>query len=148
FTGLSAGSGTANFEGAGAIDPNDNDTAYVIDNVGAMWSVDVQTGAYTALGNVGVPDMTGLEFNPVDGNLYGITTTSFYSIDIGAVSATLIGSLNLPVGALAIALAIDGDGNAYTYDIVDDLLYSINTATGAATSIGSIGFDANFGQGM
>ncbi len=148
FSGISAGSGTANFEGAGAIDPNDNDSAYVIDNVGAMWSVDVQTGVYTSLGNVGVPDMTGLAFNPVDGELYGLTTTAFYSIDIGAVSATQIGSLNLPGGTLAIALAIDGDGNAFTYEIVDDLLYSIDTTTGAATSIGSIGFDANFGQGM
>tara|TARA_R110000850_G_scaffold277086_1_gene422459 strand:- start:207688 stop:210510 length:2823 start_codon:yes stop_codon:yes gene_type:complete len=148
FTNISAGSGTPDFEGSGAIDPNDNDTGYVIDNFGEMWSVDVLTGVYTSLGNIGVNDMTGLEFNPVDGILYGITTTDFYSIDIGAVSATLIGSLGVAPGTFPIALAIDGDGNAYTYEIVDDIFYSIDTSTGAVTAIGPIGFDANFGQGM
>tara|TARA_R100000306_G_scaffold6274_8_gene8761 strand:+ start:360 stop:3668 length:3309 start_codon:yes stop_codon:yes gene_type:complete len=137
----------ANFEGAGAVDINDPETIYVIDNVGEAYSVDVASGTYTSLGNVGVVDITGLEFNPADGNLYATTTTDFYSIDIGGVSGTLIGTLGTS-GAVAIALAIDGDGNAYTYDIVDDTLYSIDTATGAATSIGNIGFDAAFGQGM
>lgn len=137
----------AGFEGAGAADPNDLETIYVIDSLGEAYSVDTTTGTYTSLGNVGVPDITGLEFNPADGNLYAVTSTEFYSIDLGSLSGTLIGPLNTS-GAIAIALAIDGDGNAYTYDIADDILYSIDTSTGAATAIGSIGFDANFGQGM
>ena len=137
----------ANFEGAGAIDPNDPETIYVIDNVGEAYSVEVATGTYTSLGNVGLTDVTGLEFNPADGMLYAVTATEFHSVDISGLSTTLIGSLGT-TGAVAIALAIDGDGNAYTYDIVDDTFYSIDTSTGAATAIGNIGFDAAFGQGM
>jgi hypothetical protein len=40
------------------------------------------------------------------------------------------------------------DGQLYGYDIVDDNFYSIDKATGAATLIGYIGFDANYAQDM
>jgi hypothetical protein len=36
----------------------------------------------------------------------------------------------------------------YGHDIVSDILLSIDKSTGAGTVIGSLGFDANFGQGM
>ncbi len=36
----------------------------------------------------------------------------------------------------------------YGFDLVNDSLMSIDKATGAGTIIGSLGFDANFGQGM
>jgi hypothetical protein len=49
---------------------------------------------------------------------------------------------------LGISLAIDGSGNIYALDLVDDNLYSINKTTGSGTAIGAIGFDANYGQGM
>jgi len=48
----------------------------------------------------------------------------------------------------AIAIAFDGSGNLYGYDVVDDSFYSINPTTGQATVIGFIGFDANFGQDL
>lgn len=147
YTTIAAGSGTAEFEAAGAIDPADNTMGVVMDNVGDLWTLDVATGTYTFVGNVGVSDTTGLEYDVTSGLLYMTTTTDFYVIDATVPSATFIGSLGTG-GGVAIALAIDGDGNAYTYDITDDTFYSIDKTTGAATAIGNIGFDAGFGQGM
>ena len=143
-TTISAGIGS---EFAGAVSLDNPDLAYSLTNTGSLYSVDVPTGAYTLLGSLGISDMSGMAFNPVNGQLYAISPTALYSINTSVPSATLIGNLGTSQ-SLAIALAIDGSGTAYTYDIGDDLLYSINLTTGAATSIGSIGFDGNYAQGM
>ena len=132
------------FENAGSIDPNDTATAYVLDNGGDFYSIDVASGTYTMLGNI-AGDWTAAEFDTNSGILYGIADTNLHTIDIGGVSSTVIGATGL---VFPIGLAIDGSGNAYTYDVTDDNFYSIDLGTGAVTLIGSIGFDANFGQGM
>jgi len=138
-------SASVNFENAGSIDPADANTAYVLDNGGAAFSVNATTGAYTSLGSIPGGWLCG-EFDHATGIYYAIADdTNLYTIDFGGLSATLVGSTGL---GLAIGLAIDGAGNAYTYDLGDDNLYSINLGTGAATLVGPIGFDANFGQGM
>ncbi len=138
---------TVNFENAGAIDPANPTTGYVLDNTGAFYSFDVASGFYTSLGTIS-GEWLGMEYDQTTGILYAITLTNLYTIDPIAATATLVGPLGLPAGALPIALAIDGASVGYTYDLVNDSLYSINLATGATTIIGAIGFDANFGQGM
>lgn len=145
LTQIGTGSGNSNFEGAGAISNTDVNTGYVINIAGQVYRVNVTTGAYTLIGNIGVTDLNGLEFNPVDGQLYGVTGTSLYRFDPEALTATFIGNLGTTV---AIALAIDDEGNAYTYDLNDDSLYSVNLSNGTASYIGYIGFDANYGQGL
>jgi len=147
YTTVSAGSGTPAFEAAGAVDPSNNTVAYVADNVGEMWSLDIASGVYTSIGNMGIFDATGLEFDTTSGTLYMTTLTELYTVDVTTPSATLVGALGT-TGVVAIALAIDGNGDGYTYDIVDDTFYSVDLSTGAATAIGFIGFDAAFGQGM
>lgn len=144
---------TAGFEGAGAIDPNDPATAYVMTNLGEFYSLDVASGVYTFLGNVNQPGAetaVGLEFDPTTGTLYMLSTDAVTStlstIDIAGLTSTPVGGASGM--ALAIALAIDGSGNGWAYDILDDNFYSVDLATGAAAVVGSIGFDANFGQGM
>ena len=141
----------AGFENAGAIDPNDVDTAYVLDNGGAFYSVDVTTGTYTSLGTIAAPapeTWAGMEFDPTTGNLYAISTdvaTSTLSmIDPVAMTATTIGVTGMAGG---ISLMIDGAGTAYSHDIVDDNFYFVDLVTGAATPLGPLGFNANFGQG-
>jgi hypothetical protein len=47
-----------------------------------------------------------------------------------------------------IGMTFDPNGDLYMYDIVIDQMWSCDKETGACTQIGSIGFDANFGQGM
>jgi len=130
---------------AGAINPNNPTEAFVLDNAGDFYSVDVTTGVYTSLGSI-PGAWLGAEYNPVDGVLYAINDeSSLYTIDTTSVTATLIGNTGIE---LLIALAIDGVGNAYSFDVLGDNFYTIDLNTGAATLIGSIGFNANFGQGM
>jgi hypothetical protein len=156
YTTISVGAPIAEggFEGAGAIDPFNNTTGYTADNAGNLYSLDVLTGTYTPVGNTGLVDgFTGLAYNPNDGVLYGVDSNNLYLVNPATPDATLLGSLGLPGDAeipigIAIAFAIDGSGMGYTYDIVLDIAYSIDLDTGATTSLGSIGFDASFGQGM
>ena len=155
FNTVSGGSGTSGFEGAGAISHNDPTLGYAIDNIGNMYQIDVPSGTYTLLGNVGVSDITGLEFNPVDNSLWAVRGEGsgghLYSVNPADPSVTLIGNMGIPAGDFALALGIDADGNFYTFEtniITNSNLYSIDPTTGAATVIGSLGFQANFGQGM
>lgn len=150
FTTVGA-SPAANFENAGAIDPNDDGTAYVLDNGGAFYSVDLASGAYTSLGSIAAPggeSWAGAEFDPTSGTLYAIstniTTSRLSTIDIGAATATTVGLTGM---AGAISLMIDENGDGYSHDIVDDNFYYVDLGTGTASIIGSLGFDANFGQG-
>lgn len=143
---------TVNFESAGAIDPANPTTAYVLDDLGDLYSVVIATGVYTSLGNItppGAETWTGMEFDPTTGILYAISsdgiTTSLSTIDVVGLSATTIGVTGMTVG---IALAIDGAGNVYGFDITDDNLYTIDRVTGQGDIVGSIGFDSSFGQGM
>jgi hypothetical protein len=47
-----------------------------------------------------------------------------------------------------IDLCFDAAGVCYAYDLGVDNAYTINLATGNATLLGSLGYDANYGQGM
>src|SRR5699024_5057394 len=140
------------FENAGGIDPNDQNTAYSMDAQGRLFKIDLTTGVYTSLGTVapaGGQTWTGGEFDPTSGDFYAVSsdlvsTGSLYKIDLNNVSKTLIGT-NSAAGA--ISLMIDGNGNGYLHDITDDSFYGIDIATGATTYIGPLGFDANYGQG-
>ena len=141
----------AGFENAGAIDPNDDGTAYVLDNGGAFYSVDLASGVYTSLGSIAAPggeSWAGAEFDPISGTLYAIstniTTSRLSTIDIGAATATTVGLTGM---AGAISLMIDENGDGYSHDIVDDNFYYVDLGSGVASIIGSLGYDANFGQG-
>ncbi|HLW32319.1 MAG TPA: T9SS type A sorting domain-containing protein [Aequorivita sp.] len=144
-------SAATDFENAGAVDPNDNETAYALDNSGSFFKIDLNTGVYTKLGSIAGPGSetwAGAEFDPVSGNLYAISTNITQStlslIDIDNVSRTSVGVTGVEG---AISLMIDGNGQAYTHDIVSDFFYEIDLTSGDATAVGSLGFDANFGQG-
>ncbi len=138
---------TVNFENAGAIDPANPTTGYVLDNGGQFYSFDVVSGFYTLLGNI-PGDWVGMEFDRTTGTLYAIQGADLYTIDPVAISSTLVGATGINPSDLPIALAIDGAGVGYTYELVNQTFYSIDLATATATAIGNIGFDANFGQGM
>jgi hypothetical protein len=92
---------------------------------------------------------TELASNPVDGTLYGATSDGsasyIYTIDPATGEATRIAQVAAPV---LISIAIDEFGQMYGLEIVDDVLIRIDKATGDVETIGSIGFDANFAQGM
>jgi len=133
---------------------NQPDWAYVITVSGNnLWTVDRATGAYTNLGSVGASeDINDLATDPTSGLLYAVsangslTADNLWLIDPSGPSSTLIGPTINSAGI--IGLAFDGDGNLWGYDLVNDQFYSIDKTTGVATSVGSIGFNANYGQGM
>jgi hypothetical protein len=138
-------SSAAGFENAGSIDGTTG-IAYVLDNLGDAYSVDIATAAYTSLGNI-AGDWLGAEFDPTSGIYYALAADlNLYTVDFAGLSATLVGATGFT--GFPIGLAIDGAGVAYAYDVVDDNMYTVDLGTGAATLLGAIGFDANFGQGM
>ncbi len=140
-----------NFEGAGAVN-EDGSMAYVVDNENNLYQLALLTGVYTLLGALVPPaghSITGLEFHPLTGVLYAISTnaaaTALLIIDLIAVTANLIGITGMVLG---IAMAFTPGGDLFAFDIDNDALYKIALATAIATFVGFVGFNANFGQGM
>lgn len=74
-----------------------------------------------------------------------LSVSELYTIDLDTGTPTFVGTMGTPG---CIALAVDCEGNFYAYDIVNDDFGSVNPDTGAYSTIGAIGFDANFAQGM
>jgi len=113
-------------------------------------TIDVSDGSFSQTGTLpptGAQIWTDFSRDPTDGTLYGTQTdiyqSNLYVIDPVNVTATLIG----PIGFDGIiAIAIDGAGNIWGVDIVDDVLVSIDKTTGAGTLVGLLGYDANFAQ--
>jgi hypothetical protein len=155
FNDLGPGLDISDFEAAGAIDPQDPDTAYVLTyQSGEFYKVDIPTVTYTYLGTIPTPTMydrwNGLEFDPQTNVLYApFAEFGFFSgistIDIENMIATPI--LFIPTPGL-IAIAIDNNSNLWGYDVGTDHFYYISLNTGQITDIGPIGFDANFGQDL
>ena len=139
---------------AGDFVGGDSTVTYQIKDNNQLVTVDITTGAETLIGTLPAPggsqSYTGLSFDPSTGNTYAvscdITSSILWQVDVVAATATSIGTItNSPC---SIAVAVDTGGTMYTYDLVNDVLLTVDKATGAGTTIGSIGFDANFGQGM
>ncbi len=148
------------FPGAGApinsIIPGQNDFI-IIDNSNNFWNRDMGPPPieFQNMGILsGVPpghSVTGLEVLPGrTDQLFGITTngvdnSQLIIIDVPGMTASPVGGNNGLI--LPIALARDGDNNLITGDIDDDITYKINPDTGTVTPLGTLGYDANFGQG-
>ena len=151
---IGSNSGSSDFESSGDIDPTNLNRAYALTiNTGEFYEVNITTGVYTFLGIINPPGdevWNGIEFDPQTNILYAISSnfadsSTVSTIDIPTLEATTIGGTGM-LGAIAIAT--DGAGNFYSYDIIDDNFYSIDITTGLATLIGPIGFNANFGQDL
>lgn len=145
---------TTDFEACGDIDPTDLNNAFVLTlQNGDFYELNITSGVYTFLGVIAPPSgeqWTGIEFDPSTNLLYGVSTNFVNSstvsiIDKENLSFTTIG----PTGtAGTIAIATDGNGNFFSYDIVLDSVYSIDITTGTATFMNGLDFNANFGQDL
>jgi hypothetical protein len=114
--------------------------------------ISVASGAVTVVGPAtpaAGQSWTGLAAAP-DGTLYAASTdgasSKLYTLQPNTGAATFVGNITGAAGI--IALACDAAGQLYGLDISGDNLVLVNAATGAGTVIGSVGFDANFAQGM
>ncbi len=126
---------------------------YVLDyDTNGFYVVDTATGAATEIGT-STPQsgqvwtgMTGF----VDGTLYAASTDGgqsyLYTVDPATGATTVVGEItNAPV---IIDIAINADGEMYGVDIGSDVLVAIDPATGAGTVVGSLGYSANYAQGL
>ncbi len=91
------------------------------------------------------PVITGIAYDKALDVGYVSTGAGFYTFD-SDLNTTFVGAMNN--AGIMIGIAIDNNGNVYGIDIVDDQLYSIDTATGAGTAIGSLGVDLNYAQDL
>lgn len=119
-----------------------------------LGTVNITTGVETIIGTIsGVASgyvSTGLAYKQPSGPMYlgatNISASNLYTVTLTSpVTATLINSITNDPGL--IAMSINCAGDLYSVDIVNDDLIKINTATGAGTIIGALGFDANYAQG-
>jgi hypothetical protein len=121
----------------------------------ALYTIDVQSGATTLIGETGLPDghpITGLAFSP-KGTLYAWDSGSAGKLGLGLVTvdpftgvATDVDSaidapIFPPVAVAALAFAPDGRLYGAYYD-----LYTVEPSSGALTLIGRIG-DISAGVG-
>ncbi|NOU48397.1 MAG: T9SS type A sorting domain-containing protein, partial [Bacteroidales bacterium] len=117
-----------------------------------FYSVDVTTGEATFIAPFtgGFDDVSGMACDRTTNTMYvcmtNISASQIGTLDIETGAITLIGSSTTETPGL-IQIAIDGSGQMYGWDIVNDASYLIDKETGAVTELGSLGFDANYGQG-
>ncbi|MEM1450533.1 MAG: hypothetical protein AAGI22_15550 [Planctomycetota bacterium] len=114
-----------------------------------VFTIDAATGVETPTGVTvtGPASANGLTASANGTTWYIGTSTELWVGDITTGVFTLVGAFGTP--GLMIDLSMDSQGNLFGFDIADDSLYSIDTATGAATLVGlPIGINANFAQGM
>lgn len=104
-----------------------------------LYRIDLEAGLTKAIGPIG-PEVEGLAFDPVTGSLFGVQESGNRLIRIdserGAVAP--IGALDTVVGDMG--LAFDGDGALWMSAETPTKLFSVDPASGAATSVGNTVF--------
>lgn len=155
---------------AGAFVDEDFGKLYVVDHyTNHLLTVDTGSGAIDLVGTAELPgadgvSWSGLAWDPTTTRLYAIAyrqsrdgNFSFlYTIDPVTAAPTLIGpvgGVGVPgpgqgTGTLISGLAVDTDGRMYGIDLVADEIVAIDKASGAGSVLGSLGFDANYSQGL
>jgi hypothetical protein len=131
----------------------DTTKLYCLDSdTNALVTVDTTTGAVTPIGTA-TPNpgesWTGMTCQNTGVTYVSSTTcgsSSLYTIDLTTGAVTPIGTVT-NAGCL-IDIAINTAGELYGVDIIGDNLVKIDTATGAGTIVGPLGFNANYAQGM
>ncbi|MEM9366628.1 MAG: PEP-CTERM sorting domain-containing protein [Planctomycetota bacterium] len=101
-------------------------------------SADIDTGTVNVVGTHGLSGVTSLAFND-NGELFAfdIVNDLFVTIDPTTAATTVIAASSLPVQSLAFA----PDGTLFaSLNSSPDVLFTIDTATGAGTAVGSLGF--------
>jgi hypothetical protein len=138
---------------AGDFVGGDTSRLYVIDlTANELHYLDTTTGADTVVGAcspVSGQSWTGAT-GTADGTLYASsasgTISYLYQVDMITGAATTVGEItNAPC---IIDIAINPTGEMYGVDTCSDVLVEIDPTTAAGTVIGSLGFDAEFAQGM
>lgn len=140
---------------AGSMCQGGDGNLYLLDVTPILYQFDTTTGAVTMIGNItgmGGDQPNGISYNTADGNYYMVSSTALYSLDIGTLTATLIGNFTPAITGLMIDLCFDASGTCYAYEVNITAgaanAYIINLSNAALTTLGYVGFTPNYGQGM
>lgn len=151
---------------AGAFVDEDFTTLYAIDYYTYhLLAIDIRSGTTTLVGTAELQNGAGINWSGMawdasTGTLYGTafgqTRTGFsaflYKIDPVTAATTLVGPINgigdPANGTLVVDIAIDSDGLMYGVDLIADDFVAIDKSNGTAAVISSLGFDANYAQGL
>lgn len=110
-------------------------TFYVSTSDNQVGEIDELTGSYTKIAST--PTFTDIALSPLD-ELFGITFSKLYSVDLDSKESTKIGKLGKKLNALGFS----DDNNLYGAGGAN--FYSIDTSSGKASSISKIpGFSSS-----
>ena len=148
---------------AGDFAGEDFSTLYGIDYQSfILYKVDTTTDATTPIDITEVPPpasadaWNGMSWDATTSTMYAVTSGGgrtkqswLFKLDLQHAIATLVGEITgvgdpTGDGVAIIDIAVDSNGLLYGVDIITDTLVAIDKNTGEASTIGSIGFDANF----
>lgn len=136
---------------AAAIDPSDGQL-YVLGRdseqefQSILYLVSKATGSAVALGHTGFEFLSGLDFDPISGVLYGARSGP-YDTGVLVTISTVSGQATQVASTLKLsAISFDENGTLYGVDNgpfpgEDSQLYVVDKATGATTYVGSLGVD-------
>lgn len=111
-------------------------------------TIDLATGAFTIVGTlVGPIGATGLTCTP-DGTWYLTESNAGSQLWVGDITTGTFTLVGLIDPGLIIDVSADASGNLFGHDISTDAFFSIDTTTGAGTSVALTGLAGNFAQGM
>jgi len=111
---------------------------FIGDATGNLYNLDVTSNTSTLIGNSGIGAMFDIALDPTSNILYGVTGFGdFASISQTTGAATTLGS----TGAFINGLTFDSSGTLFGTGGTG--LYTINLGTGAASIVGSTGFDSS-----
>ncbi|WP_263818278.1 S8 family serine peptidase [Salinibacter sp.] len=140
---------------AGNFTLGNNEEIYWIDNTdNNLKTYALEDGTVETVGELNPEgsDVTwsDMETDPTDGTTYVTAgegnTNRLYELDVENAELDLVGEY--ASGDLVVALAIDGEGDAYAHEIANDEILSVDLETAESEVIGSTGIDANFAQSM
>lgn len=122
---------------------------WIDDAQNRLGTVDVGTGAISIIGSMGSDTMTDIAFDR-DGGLWGVSFSRTYRINTTTGATTLVGTHGISGGN---ALVFGTDGTLYAAGFAASGLFTIDTATGVASLIGSSSLLSNsadlaFNQGQ
>jgi Domain of unknown function (DUF4394) len=136
------GPGGDYIDGAMAFDDLGN--LYAADSSGALAIIDQNTGAANSLSGPVLPRLFGLDFNPADNRLYGITgsPSALELLKINPVTGALESSTTLTTalgGSAAGTLLFDSAGTLHgTTNASTSNLFEIDPGTGAVSNIRNV----------
>ena len=122
---------------------------------GDLETIDTTTGAITDIGATGQGGAArDIAYDPITDILFGTAIdgsgTDLFTIDRATGAMTLIAPISgLGAQAYVMGLAVDPDtGLMYGIEIVTSSLVAIDKTTGAATTIGALGYTTRYSQGL